>query len=660
MSRIIVTSALPYTNGPLHIGHIAGCYLPADIYVRYQKLKSQDIIHICGTDDHGTPITIRAIEENTTPKKIADKYYTIIKNSLEKLGIIHENFSRTESEKHYKNTQDFFTTLYKKELLTPEMSDQMFCGNCSKFLPDRFIEGICPHCANNARGDQCEHCGRWLEPTMLVEPTCKICKNTPKLRTTKQWYLRLDLLQPQIEDWVNTTKWKENVIPFVKNWLKEGLKPRPVTRDMEWGVPVPLGEAQGKVIYVWFEALIGYISSTIEWNKNRWQEYWKARDTKLIHFIGKDNIVFHAIVWPGMLIGQGEFIMPHFIAANEFLNIEGKKISASRNWAVWVPDYLDNFEPDSLRYVLTMNAPEKGDVDFTWDDFLAKNNDELSDILGNFVHRTLTFIIKHLNSKIPYPDIYTAEDEEMVKKIELTRTEVGMAIENFEFKKALKKIMALTRDGNRYFDYNKPWEMNDRTHTVIYVCTTIIANLSVLLYPFLPFTAQSIIEMLGFDLPLMWDNKITLPKGAYINPPKILFKKIQKEKIEKEKQKLRGTLSLTSPLTPNETKTITFDEFKKLDLRIAQILEAHKIEGTKKLIKLTISIGEEKRQIVAGIGEAYSSQDLVGKKIVVLTNLEPRTIHNALSEGMLLAATDKDKVVLLIPDQDISSGSIVS
>jgi methionyl-tRNA synthetase len=658
MKRIIVTSALPYANGPLHIGHIAGCYLPADIYVKYQRLKGRDIIHICGTDDHGVPITMKALQENIAPTEIVDKYYSNIRHSLELLGIEYTNFSRTSTQLHHKNAQSFFLTLYQKGYITPKISEQLYCNTCNQFLPERFVEGICPYCDNpEARGDQCEQCGRWLEPTMLKEPKCQICKNIPLIRKTKHWFLRLDLLQPQLEKWLHTREgWKENVTKFVDTWLKEGLEPRPVTRDISWGVPVPLEEAQNKVIYVWFEALIGYISSTIEWSKERWKHYWCEKETELIHFIGKDNIVFHAIVWPCMLLGHGDYVLPTQIPANEFLNLEGKKISTSRNWVVWVPEYLKKFEPDQLRYVLTANAPEKGDVDFTWDDFLAKTNNELSDILGNFVHRTLEFINKYLESKIPTPKEYTSEDNEMIRKIEITRDKVSSAIESFEFKKGLKEIMALVKDGNKYFDYNKPWIHSERTSTIIYVCSTLIANLSILLHPYLPFTARSIRLMLNLnDLPFLWESigKIKLPKGAIIPAPKILFTKIKPMQIEEEKQKL-----LTSSSDACK-KFVSFKEFKKMDIRIAKIEEAHKIKGTKKLLKMKISLGKEKRQIVAGIGETYSPQNLLGKKIVVLTNLEPKTIHGEKSEGMLLAAIQNGKPILLTSDQDTKEGAKV-
>ncbi len=665
MKRILITSALPFANGSIHIGQLAGCYLPADIYFKYQKLKKRDVIHICGTDEHGVLISLKALKEKTTPREIVDKYYLDIKESLENFGIEYTNFSRTTRPLHYKTAQDFFLKLHKKGFITPKTSEQLYCNTCNRWLPERFVEGICPYCDSpGARGDQCEHCGRWLEPTMLKEPKCQMCGSTPVVRKTQHWHLRLDLLQPELEKWIKAKKgWRENVTKFVNTWLREGLEPRPVTRDIDWGVPVPLPEAKDKVIYVWFENLIGYISSTIEWNPEKWKAYWLNPDTELVHFIAKDNIVFHAIVWPSMLIAHGDFVLPTQIPANEFLNLEGQKLSTSRNRAVWLPDYLKEFEPDPLRYVLTINAPEKGDVDFTWEDFLAKNNYELSDILGNFVNRTLLFITKHLDGKIPYPNSYTGEDEELLKKIELTRDSVGLALESFEFKKALKFTMALVKEGNRYFDYNKPWLKNERTPTVIYVCSILIANLSILIQPFLPFTAQSIQDMLFSStnlinsMNLTWDSigKFKLPEGMPIKKPKILFKKIEKSQIETQKQKLGK--ALTQQTQPTQ---LAFEDFEKLDLRVAEILSADKIEGAKKLLKLKISLGDETRQVIAGIAEAYSPEELVGKKIVVLTNLEPRTIHGERSSAMLLAAVHNNKPILLIPDKDTPPGSSIS
>lgn len=656
MKRILVTSALPYANGPMHIGQIAGAYLPADIYVRYQRLRNQDVIHICGTDDHGVLIAIKAFQEHISPKQIVDKYHKNIKASLEKLGIKYDNFSRTEKPIHYKTSQDFFLNLYKKGYLTPNITEQLYCPKCKRFLPERFVEGTCPYCGfDSARGDQCEKCGRWLEPMMLKDPKCQLCGGIPTKRKSKHWFFRLDLLQKELEAWLKTKQaWKNNVSAFTKNWLKEGLEPRPVTRDIDWGIPVPIPEAKGKVIYVWFEAPIGYISATKEWDKEHWEDYWFSKDTELVHFIGKDNIVFHAMVWPAMLMAHGEFILPTQIPANEFLNIEGKKISTSRNWAVWLPDYLENFDPDPLRYVLTTNAPEKGDVDFTWGDFLTKNNNELSDILGNFINRTLSFIKQYLGNKIPHPAVYNSDDTQFLNKIETTKKKLETSIEKFELKRGLKELMALAKEGNRYFDYQKPWKKNERTLTVIHACTTLIANFGTLFSPFLPFTATTITQILGIkQIPWNEIGKFKAPEGKEIGELKILFKKINKGRIEMEKSKL-GKPSI------EKTTQISFSDFEKLDLRVAEVKQASKVEGTDQLLKLTVSIGEEEREIVAGIAQNYTLEKLIGKKIIVLVNLEPRTIKSVLSKGMLLAATEGNKVVLLVPDKDISVGSTVS
>jgi methionyl-tRNA synthetase len=671
MKRIIVTSALPFANGQMHIGQIAGCYLPADIYVKYQKLRQRDVIHVCGTDEHGVAISMKASKEQTTPQEIVDRYYPDIKSSLEQLGIEYTNFSRTTRQLHYKNAQEFFLKLHKKGYMTPKTSDQLYCDRCKRFLPERFVEGTCPYCDSpDARGDQCEKCGRWLEPTMLKEPRCQMCGATPGVKSTKHWFFRLDLLQPQLEEWIKTKEgWRDNVTKFVSSWLKEGLEPRPVTRDISWGVPVPLKEAEGKVIYVWFENLIGYISSTIECNQEHWQDYWTDKENELVCFIAKDNIVFHAINWPAMLMAHGDYVLPTQVPANEFLNIGGKKISTSRNWAVWLPDYLEDLDPDPLRYVLTMNAPEKGDVDFTWDDFLTKNNDELSDILGNFIHRTLSFVTKHLQGKVPYcsESDYRSEDKELLGKIETTRDEVGAFIEKFEFKKALKTVMALTKEGNRYFDYNKPWEKSDATPVSINVCTTLIANLSVLLQPFLPFAAKSIREVFTrFNPPQNWDTigKFRLPEGMSIGSPTILFRKLDKERIAVQEQKLGASSEKADEKKESsmsdQKEMISYNDFEKLDLRVAEVVEATRVEGTKKLVKLKILLGEETRQIVAGLAEAYSPEQLVGKRVTVLINLEPRKIRGELSNGMLLAATHEDKITVLTPDQDIPPGSPVS
>ncbi|MDD5530243.1 MAG: methionine--tRNA ligase [bacterium] len=662
MKRILVTSALPYANGPLHIGHVAGVYLPADIYVRYQKLRNRDIIHICGTDEHGVLITIKAKQEHTTPQAIVDKYHADIKSSFDNLGIKFDNFSRTSKPIHEKNAQEFFLDLYNKGFITPKTEEQLYCDNCKQFLPERFVEGTCPFCGNDkARGDQCEACGRWLEPTMLKEPKCQICHNTPTLKETNHWFLRLDLLQEKFKTWISSkTDWRENVLALSNNWLKEGLEPRAITRDINWGVPVPLPEARGKVIYVWFEALLGYISATKEWDEKRWADYWLSEDTQLVHFLAKDNIVFHAIVFPCMLMAHGDFILPSEIPANEFMNLEGKKISTSRNWAVWIPEYLKSFDPDPLRYVLTINAPEKGDVDFSWDDFMTKNNNELSDILGNLINRTLGFINKYLNNKIPAPKDYTLEDTELLSQIVITKENVEKYIEGFEFKLALKEVMALAKEGNKYFDYQHPWEHNERTSTVIYISTVLVCNLAALLSPFLPFTSDAINNMLGFKVD-SWDNigNFAVPSDIDIKEVKILFKKLDKAQMEKEKSKLGKALEPETPAVP-EKPTISYDDFKKLDIRVGEIKEAVPVAKSEKLLKLKVLVGDKEKQILAGIAKSYSPESLVGKKVIILANLEPRKMMGEISEGMVLAASDANNIVVLTPEKDVPHGSPIS
>ena len=658
MSRILITSALPYANGRIHLGHLAGAYLPADIYTKYQRLKKRDVIHVCGTDENGVQITIRAKEEGLSPKEVADKYYKDIKESFEKFGIEFDNFSRTSRPIHYKTAQEFFLRLYQKGYIFPKKTEQLYCSRCKQFLPDRYVEGICPYCGyDGARGDQCEVCGRWLEPLMLKKPRCRTCNTTPTKKTTKHWFFKLDLFQKDLEKWIKSKKeWKENVRSFALSWFKEGLEPRPITRDLNWGIPVPLTEAKGKVLYVWFDAPIGYISSTIEWDRERWKDYWCKKDTKLIHFIGKDNIVFHAIVWPAMLMGHGDFILPYQIPANEFLNLEGKPFSTSRNWAVWLGDYLKEFEPDPLRYTLTINAPERGDTDFTWDEFMSRNNNELSDILGNFVNRTLSFIKKYLGNVVPHPSKITAEDRALLDKIIETRDTVGDFIEHFELKKALREIMTLAKEGNRYFDYMKPWILvkadTKRLNTVIHTCTTLVANLGILIQPFLPFTSKKIKNMLRMDKKC-WDEIgcFEVGKGKELGAVKILFTRVEKEKIEIEKAKL-GT-HVKKLLKPK----IDLEDFEKLDLRIAEIKQVEKVKETKKLLKLKVFLGDKNMQIVAGIGDDYDASELIGKKIVVLTNLEPKLIHGEKSEGMLLAAVEKNKISLVLADKDIAAGS---
>jgi len=641
--RILITSALPYANGPIHIGHIAGAYLPADIYFKYQKLKGREVIHICGTDENGVQITIKAEEEGTTPKRVADKYHKIIKDAFSKFGIEFTNFSRTSKKIHHDFSQKFFLKLHENGYLEKKEVEQLYCENCDRFLPDRYVTGKCPYCDADARGDQCESCGRWLEPTMLKEPKCALCGGTPVIRKTFHWFFRLDLLKDKLAQWLNTKKhWKPNVIEFAKNWIKE-LRPRPITRDLHWGVPVPLPEAQGKVLYVWFDAPLGYISATIEWNEKEWEKWWKDENTKLVQFMGKDNIVFHTIVWPAMLMAHGDFILPAEIPANEFMNLEGQKLSTSRNWAIWLHDYLDGFPPDPLRYTLILNMPEKGDANFSWEDFNLKNN-ELNDILGNFVHRTLQFIKRYLNNKIPEKGKIIAEDNEIIEKMKEYSKRAGDYIDKFEFRQAMRHTMDFVRECNRYFEHGKPWEKTERTPTVIYTCTKIIANLGTFLHPFLPFTAEKIRNYLNVQQ-VKWDEigEIEPHTGMELGEVEPLFQKYKRERIEIEKRKLGK-------------KFITIDEFKKIELRIGKVEEAERL--TKKLLKLKVRVGKELRQIVAGIGKEYEPEQLIGKEIIIVANLQPKVIYGEVSEGMMLCAGEKHPVILT-PEKEVTPGAKV-
>lgn len=658
MNKILVTTALPYANGPLHLGHLAGCYLPADVYVRYQRLRRRNCIHIGGTDENGVPITIKAEQEGKTPREVVNYYHKTIKESFTKFGIKFDNFSRTSIPLHHKTSQDFFLNLHSKGYIVPKTEKQFFCPKCQRFLPDRYVEGICPYCGSEgARGDQCDECGKWLEPRNLKNPRCKLCGSTPVYRKTKQWFFRLDLLEPRLKEWlVSKQDWKENVTSFALGWIKEGLNPRAITRDISWGIPVPLPEADGKVLYVWFDNVIGYISSTIEWAQKlgkpeKWRDYWLSQDTELVHFIGKDNIVFHAINWPAMLMAHGGFILPSQIPANEFLTIEAKQMSTSRNWAIWLDDYLDKFPPDPLRYTLANNAPERSDSNFTWDGFLNKNNNELVGTFGNLVNRTLQFINNYMGGRIPEKGGLQPADVEILKKIEEKKKEVEDAYENFSPKRATEKFMELAREGNRYFDYLKPWEAikNDRERlpTVIWTSTTLIANLGVMAEPVMPFSAEKIKNFLRIKH-WEWDDigGAIINQGTQLGKTEILFKPVSNEKIEIERRKMMSDI-------------IKFSEFEALDLRIAEIKGAEKIEGTDKLIKLLVDTGGDMRHLVAGIGNVYKPEELIGKKIVVLLNLEPKKIRGVESRGMLLAADHDGKPVLLTVDSDVPPGCVV-
>jgi len=655
--KIIVTDALPYANGPIHIGHLAGVHLPADIYTRFLRMKGCDVIHICGTDENGVPISLTAEKQNITPKSLVVHYHKMIKESLGKLGIEFDNFSGTSRELHHELAQDFFLKLYDKGYIEPKISEELYCPNCDKFLPDRYIEGTCPYCGyEKARGDSCESCGSWLEPEQLRESRCKICGTSPEKRETKHWYLLLDRFQKELEKWLENKKWKKNVRKYLKGWLDEGLKPRPITRDMTWGVDVPLEEANGKVIYVWFEAPLGYISSTIEWAKRigepgKWKEYWQNKDTKLVHFIGKDNIVFHGIIWPATLMGYGNYVLPTDIPGNEFLNLEGQKISTSNNWAVWLHEYLDDFEPDFLRYYIASIIPERKDSDFKWIELQERVNAELINTLGNFVNRTLKFIEIYFGKRIPKAGVIKNNDKKLLKKINDLIERIDESMTSFHFRRGLKYFIEISSEGNRYYDKMEPWFTRNkdkvRTATTLHLCSQIVYVLANIGELFIPFGARKILSMLNLE-GKKWDEikETKIPQDHPIGIVKPLYKKIEDHEIQKQIRRLK-------------VSDISFDDFRKMELKVGIIEEVEEIKGADKLYKLIVDTGE-KRTLVAGIKEQYKAEDLKGLRIVVVTNLEPVTIKGVHSDGMLLAAIDNEVISIIIPDQDIKPGSIVS
>ncbi|MBN2244139.1 MAG: methionine--tRNA ligase [Acidobacteria bacterium] len=554
--KLLVTAALPYANGPLHVGHLAGAYIPADVYVRYQRLKGADVLFICGSDEHGVPITILADKEGVTPKEIVDRYHSMISESFRRIGLGFDNYSRTSLPLHHKISRDFFLTLNRKGYITEKSVQQYYCSTCGRFLPDRYIEGECPHChRQGARGDQCEACGRWHEPEQLIDPKCKVCGSHPELKTTKHWYFRLSQFQKQLEDWqASKSDWKSNVREFCSGWFQEGLTDRPITRDIDWGVPVPLPDAGGKVLYVWFDAPIGYISSSVEWAEKqgrpeRWRDYWCDSETRLIHFIGKDNIVFHAINWPATLMGHGDFILPSQIPANEFLNIEGEKLSTSRNWAIWVDEFLEVLPPDPLRYYLEANAPESKDADFVWKDFQAHNNSELADVLGNLVNRCLTFTEKNFESRVPPAGVLEDADTALLAAIAQFAKKISYALENFQVRRAVSEMMDLARTGNKYFNDSAPWKSlktdRQRCGTILNTTLQLLASLAVVMEPFLPFSAEKLWRMLngpGTHRDQRWISipDLRLPDNHPLGKREILFEKIEDGIIEEQIAKLRS------------------------------------------------------------------------------------------------------------------------
>ena len=672
--RYLITAALPYANGPLHIGHLAGVYVPADVYVRYLKECGRDVIWICGSDEHGVPITIRAQKEGCTPQQVVDKYHAIIKKSFEDFGIEFSIYSRTSNPTHYKTAQEFFLKLYEQGVFIEQESDQYYDPEVGQFLADRYITGTCPHCQNpNAYGDQCERCGTSLNATDLINPKSAISGAKPVLKKTKHWYLPLDKYQHFLEEWIlkEHPEWKTNVVGQCRSWFDAGLHPRAVSRDLPWGVPVPLPNSEGKVLYVWFDAPIGYISATKELTPD-WETYWKSPDTKMVHFIGKDNIVFHCIVFPSMLHAHGEFILPDNVPANEFLNLEGEKLSTSRNWAVWLHEYLEDFpgKQDALRYALMANLPETKDNDFTWKDFQSRNNSELVGILGNFFNRAIVLTEKYFDGAVPQKGTLDTEEVEYLEQIVKQREAICEALESYRFRDALKEYMQLARLGNKYLADREPWKViksdKERVSSIVYVSLQLAAALSVLGRPFLPFAAKKMAQML--QLPeIHWADLSTelLPSGHKLGKAELLFERIEDAAIEAQIERLRKNAEANAQ-QQNATVApakddITFEQFEALDLRIGTVLEAERIPKTQKLLKLLVDTGIDKRIIVSGIAEYFTPETIIGKQVTVIVNLAPRKIKGVESHGMLLFAQSGDGVLhIMHPEGGAENGSKIS
>jgi methionyl-tRNA synthetase len=675
--RHLITAALPYANGPVHIGHLAGCYLPADIYVRYLRSKGEDVKFICGSDEHGVPITIKAKKEGITPQQVVDKYHKIMGDAFKGFGISFDIYSRTSSKTHHQTAGDFFKKLYDKGSFTEQVTDQYYDEEAKQFLADRYIVGTCPKCGNeNAYGDQCEKCGSSLSPTELINPHSMLSGSKPVMKQTKNWFLPLDKLSPKIKEYIEQHKdWKTNVYGQCKSWLDsgDGLQPRAMTRDLDWGVPVPVKDAEGKVLYVWFDAPIGYISATKDLLPNDWETYWKDKETRLIHFIGKDNIVFHCIIFPAMLMEHGEFILPDNVPANEFLNLEGDKISTSRNWAVWLHEYLEEFKDkqDVLRYTLCANAPETKDNDFTWKDFQAKNNNELVAILGNFVNRTLVLTHKYYEGVVPEPEEYTKDDIRILEEISKAPEKIAAALDQFRFREALAELMNLARVGNKYLAETEPWKLiktdEKRVKTILNISLQITANLAIVCEPFLPYTSARLFTMLNLS-PLKWNSARqtnNLAAGHKINKDELLFSKVEDTEIEAQIKKLQDSKALNeaSVVKPVEAQKdeITFDDFGKMDIRIGTVLEAEKVKGADKLLKLKIDTGIDVRTVVSGIALYYTPEEMLNKQVSILVNLAPRKIKGIESKGMILMAeNDKGELSLVSPTKEnTNNGSVV-
>lgn len=681
--RYTITAALPYTNGPIHIGHLAGVYVPADIYARFQRLKGNDVAFICGSDEHGVAISMKAKKEGITPREVIDKYDGIIRKSFEDFGISFDNYSRTSLPIHYETASDFFKKLYENNDFIEETTEQLFDEKAGQFLADRFVIGTCPKCGNEeAYGDQCEKCGSSLNATDLINPKSTLSGTKPTLKQTKHWFLPLERYDAFLREWIlegHKTDWKPNVYGQVKSWLDDGLKPRAVTRDLDWGIPVPVAGAEGKVLYVWFDAPIGYISSTKEWAKRvgkDWTPYWKDENTKLIHFIGKDNIVFHCIIFPAMLKAEGSYILPENVPANEFLNLEGNKLSTSKNWAVWLHEYLQDFknQQDVLRYALTANAPETKDNDFTWKDFQARNNNELVAIFGNFINRVTVLTHKYYGGIVPSPNAFTEVDLQTLTEMRSYSSIIEKSLEKYRFREASQELMNLARLGNKYLADEEPWKHiktdEERVKTVMFIALQIATELAVLCEPFLPFSSEKLKKMLNFSTlttNLSWGDTqdYRLPEGHAINQSELLFTKIEDEDIQKQLNKLEATKKANEQANKTvepQKELITYEDFAKMDIRIGTILEAQKMPKANKLLILKVDTGIDVRTIVSGIAESFSPEEIVGKKVTVLANLAPRNLRGVESQGMILMTNSSDgKHIFLNPDVDnIPNGNQVN
>ncbi|MBR6346929.1 MAG: methionine--tRNA ligase [Bacteroidales bacterium] len=681
--RTLVTSALPYANGPVHIGHLAGVYIPSDIYTRYLRLKGEEVLHICGSDEHGVPITIKARKKGITPQQVVDEYHSIIKKSFAEFGISFDIYSRTSSAIHSEVASEFFRKLYDEGKFVTQESEQYYDPEAKSFLADRYIKGTCPKCGNpDAYGDQCEKCGSTLSPDELIDPKSTLSGSAPVKRKTKHWYLPLNEYEPWLREWIleQHKEWKTNVYGQCKSWLDGGLQPRAVTRDLDWGVPVPVEGAEGKVLYVWFDAPIGYISNTKELLPDSWEKWWKDPETRLVHFIGKDNIVFHCIVFPSMLKAHGGYILPDNVPSNEFLNLEGDKISTSRNWAVWLNEYLEDFpgEQDVLRYVLCANAPETKDNDFTWKDFQQRNNSELVAIFGNFVNRAVVLTGKYFDGKVPADLKPEAIDKETLSELQPLRESIEKNLDNFHFREALKDAMNIARLGNKYISDSEPWKVAktdlDRTASILRTCLEICANLAVAFEPFTPFSTEKLRRMLRLEN-LKWDDlgkTDLLEEGHSLGEAVLLFRKIEDAEVEAQVSKLKAAKAANEAAAKEaaakdaaarvepQKDEISFDDFSRMDIRLARVLAAERVPKTDKLLKLTIDTGIDQRTIVSGIAEFYSPEEMVGREICILANLAPRVIRGIESRGMILMAKQGDGTMRLVaPTGELTPGSVI-